>query len=281
MMCIVLLVYAIGVLFCDVSNASSQDDHVTLRVHQEQRANFLPGEPIEITVELRNLSSEPIIEPWGSDWEVSVTDTDGITMPDNAPPGQPRFWIPPHEGGSSDFSTLEPGGTITRTFALQYRFGITDEGSYTVNSRIKTFYAIEKADGTMSIGSSFVVESEPFVFQLSRQPVVWRQSVNLRFYDATEPLIFHVVRDNGNLSLRFYLGPPTDSEDPLFTDYHIVSEAVELTPTPEVTKHGDRVGVKYMTQEGMVCAIVERHEHDLQLVPPVLVGPGSECPPRR
>ena len=254
------------------NSMGSQESQVTLRVHQEQRTNFLPGELIRITVELRNFSSEPIVEPWGSDWKVVVSDNDGVTLLDIAPLGGPRFPVSPEEGGSTEFSILEPGGSLLRPFSLQQRFLISDDGSYTVRFEVLLSHVVEEADGSKSIGTSFTIESLPFEFEVGSAPIVWQQSA--------EPLKFHVTDTNGVLSLRyFHAWTSSRSAAVLYSDYKIVGEVSELTPPPEVTDQDGRIGVKYKSPEGMVCAVAEVRGHEVLFTPPVLVDPASECPP--
>lgn len=267
-----LLVGVVISIFVGVDSVRAQcptTNEATLVVAPEQRATFLPGEAITITVELKNSSSDAIVEPLLSEWEVSVVDSDGVALRDLAPPGQPRLWVPPPLGGAVDFSTIPSGGSKTVDIPLQNRFRISQNGTYVVQFALELY---EVGDTPNVLSPCIRVESDPFDFLVDETAVIWQE--------VREPLTFHIVEVDNELSLRFYRKwrSPVDGEGARFSDYQILGPVGGLSPSPLVREQNGRVGVMYLGPEGDVCAVVEIEGHEVSHTPPVPAG-ASQCPP--
>jgi hypothetical protein len=241
----------------------------------QQRASFLQGEPISIGVELRNLSALGILEPRIEDWSVEVTDETGVRLEDLAPLPVPRFWEVLQEGGVPDFSIIGPSASKVYEFRLQNRFLIQAEGSYTVVFSVPVAPVV--ANESFPFGEFIVVESPPFEFGIDQSMILWEEAVG--------PLTFNVVDDGGELTVRFYRGPASIPDDPLFSDYTVVGEVDRPPPPPElhvsstVTDREGRVGVRFVGPGGTMCAVVEIENDLVHFTPAVVIGSGESCPP--
>ena len=252
------------------SGMSQSGSDVEVRV-TETRSIFVPGEPIDVRLEMRNLTGDGIVKPIMDDWQVQVRDSDGNLLQNIVRLGEGRVW----DFDAPNFETIAPGETISQMIPLQHAFLLRDEGTYSAQFTVRLLKVVGGQPQKLPPFES--AQSSEYLFQVSSDSIVWEQSI--------PPLFFHIVDSGGTKTLRFYRGPFLEADAPFFSDYTIVGEVGTLTPPPElsssstVTEWAGWVGVKFEAPDGTKCAIVELKDDAIQMNPPIPIVGNANCSP--
>ena len=138
--------------------ACGGDDDVaeaTIEVTLEPAESTVPlGEPINLTVRLTNVGSDPVtvVKPFFSPNLVrfEVTDAEGDVLPFNGPFARLRPFL------EADFVDLEPGASVEESFDLAQLYEIESTGSFTVVAEYTNF-----DDGSQAGLSAFTTDGLP------------------------------------------------------------------------------------------------------------------------